>query len=97
MTRRALVVAMCVLPALAQRTAAADRLPIAIPIAVFVAVVGDDEKKALGALARIDKEWHPSSAAPLIELLHFVQSRRVLGRGGPGGVPCFHFYQGPLC
>ena len=83
---------MCALPTLAQRAAAADKLPKTnaipttlptakpTPIAVFAAATGDDENKALAALARINKEWHPSSAAPLIELVSFVQSRRVLSQ-----------------
>ena len=54
--------------------------PDMLPIGVFVAVIGDDETKALAALARIEREWHDSSAAMLIEMVHFVPSRRVLAQ-----------------
>ena len=50
-----------------------------LPLDVFVAVIGDDEKRALAALAQIEQNWHESSAAMLIEMIHFVPSRRVLG------------------
>ena len=60
----------------AQR-AAARQMPLALD--VFTAVIGEDEKKALAALTRIEQNWHESSAAMLIEMIHFVPSRRVLG------------------
>ncbi|WP_428423071.1 DUF3179 domain-containing protein [Methylibium sp.] len=49
-----------------------------LPLGVFTAVIGDDEKEALAALARIEQSWHESSAAMLIEMIHFAPSRRVL-------------------
>ena len=49
-----------------------------LPLNVFTAVVGDDEAKALAALERIERNWHPSSAALLLEMVHRVPSRRVL-------------------
>ncbi len=51
-----------------------------VPIGVFVDAIGDDETKALAALARIGQEWHESSAALLIEMVHYVPNRRVLQR-----------------
>jgi hypothetical protein len=58
------------------RPAATRQAPLALD--VFVAVIGEDEKKALAALAQIDKNWHESSAAMLIEMIHFVPSRKAL-------------------
>ena len=49
-----------------------------LPLDVFAAVIGEDEKKALAALARIEQNRHESSAAMLIEMIHSVPSRRVL-------------------
>ena len=49
-----------------------------LPLDVFAAVIGEDEKKALAALARIEQNRNESSAAMLIEMIHFVPSRRVL-------------------
>ena len=49
-----------------------------LPLDVFAAVIGEDEKKALAALARIEQNRHESSAAMLIEMIHFVPGRRVL-------------------
>lgn len=51
-----------------------------VPIAAFADAIGDDETKALAALARISQDWHESSAALLIEMVHRVPSRRVLQR-----------------
>ena len=51
-----------------------------LPLGVFMAVVGDDEGKALAALERIDQNWHESSAAMLIEMIQHAPSRRVLVR-----------------
>ena len=51
-----------------------------VPISVFADAIGDDETKALAALARIGQEWHESSAALLIEMVHRVPGRRVLQR-----------------
>ena len=51
-----------------------------LPLGVFTAVAGDDETKALAALDRIERNWHESSAAMLIEMVHRVPSRRVLVR-----------------
>jgi len=51
-----------------------------LPLGVFTAVVGDDETKALAALERIERNWHESSAAMLIEMVYRVPSRRVLVR-----------------
>lgn len=59
--------------------AAATRADV-LPIGVFMAVIGDDETKALAALARIEREWNDSSAALLIEMVHFAPSRRVLAQ-----------------
>ena len=59
------------------RPAAARQTQLALQ--VFVAVVGDDEKKALAALAHIEQNWRESSAAMLIDMIHFVPSRKVLG------------------
>jgi hypothetical protein len=55
---------------------AAVKVPL--PLDVFVAVVAGDEKKALAALARIERDGDESSAAMLIEMLSFVQSRPAL-------------------
>ena len=49
-----------------------------LPLDVFMAVIAEDESKALAALARIDHNWQESSAAMLIEMVHFAPSRRVL-------------------
>ena len=62
--------------AAAQVTQAARAGPV--PLAVFVDVLGDDETKAQAAVARIAANWHESSAALLIEMIHFVPSRRAL-------------------
>jgi hypothetical protein len=51
-----------------------------LPLEVFTAVVGDEEAKALAALERIERNWHESSAAMLIEMVFRVPSRRVLFR-----------------
>ena len=51
-----------------------------LPLAEFTAVIGDDETKALAALARIDENWRDSSAALLVEMVYRVPSRRVLAR-----------------
>ena len=51
-----------------------------LPLGVFTAVAGDDESKALAALERIERTWHESSAALLIEMVYRVPSRRVLAR-----------------
>ena len=49
-----------------------------LPIAPFVDAIGEDEAKALVAVSRIGKDWHDSSAAMLIEMVHLVPSRKVL-------------------
>ena len=54
--------------------------PDYLPLGVFTAVVGDDEAKALAALARIERHWHDSSLAMLIEMAHHAPSRRVLAQ-----------------
>ncbi len=68
-----------------------DRVPAAKPAAarqtllapsVFIAVVSDDESKALAALTLIEQKWHESSAAMLIEMLSFVSTRRVFAAAG---------------
>ncbi len=51
-----------------------------LPLGVFTAVFGDDETKALAALDRIERHWHESSSALLIEMVHRAPSRRVLAR-----------------
>jgi hypothetical protein len=51
-----------------------------LPLGVFTAVVGDDESQALAALDRIERNWHESSAAMLIDMVPRVPSRRVLVR-----------------
>jgi hypothetical protein len=61
-----------VLPTL---STAADKAP---PIAIFTAVMGADEAKAMAALARIENQWHESSAALLIEMVYRAPNRRVL-------------------
>ena len=48
------------------------------PLAVFSDALGDDESKAVAAITRIAENWHESSAALLIEMIHFMQSRRAL-------------------
>ena len=45
---------------------------------MFTTVVGNDEAKAIDALTRIEDNWHESSAALLIEMVHRVPSRRAL-------------------
>lgn len=65
-------------PAQPPRAAAPRQAPL--PLGVFTAVVGGDEAKALAALARIERNWHESSSALLIEMVHRVPSRRVLVR-----------------
>ena len=52
--------------------------PSALPLSDFAALIADDETKASAALARIGAQWHESSAALLIEMVHHVSSRRVL-------------------
>jgi len=52
--------------------------PSALPLSDFAALIADDETKASAALARIGAQWHESSAALLIEMVHHVRSRRVL-------------------
>jgi hypothetical protein len=54
---------------------AADKAP---PISVFSTVIGADEPKALAALSQIEKQWHESSAALLIEMVYRAPNRRVL-------------------
>ena len=49
-----------------------------VPLTVFADVLGDDENKAVAAVTRIAENWHESSAALLIEMIHFVPSRRAL-------------------
>ena len=58
------------------RSAAARQLYL--PLDVFAAVIGEDEKMALAALTRIEQNGHESSASMLIEMIHFVPGRRVL-------------------
>ncbi len=60
------------------RAAAAKAAPL--PLSVFAAVVGDDAAKSLAALDRIERHWHESSAALLIEMVYAAPSRRVLAR-----------------
>ncbi len=93
--RRLLLSLLCAAPHLT--APAADRAPGAqsarpapttaaqaalLAPAVFIAVVSDDEKKALAALLRIEQRWHESSAAMLIEMLSFVSTRRVFMAAG---------------
>ena len=49
-----------------------------VPLTVFEDVLGDDENKAVAAVMRIAENWHESSAALLIEMIHFVPSRSAL-------------------
>ena len=51
-----------------------------LPVDVFIAVASADEAKALAALARIENEWHESSAAMLIEMIYRVPGRAALVR-----------------
>ena len=62
--------------AAAQITQAARAAPV--QLSVFADVLGDDENKAVAAVTRIASNWHESSAALLIEMIHFVPSRRTL-------------------
>ena len=95
LTASALLLVSCLAPPLAAQTA--DRVPAPKPAkpapptaarpallapTVFIAVVSDDEKKALAALLRIEQNWHESSAAMLIEMLSFVSTRRVFMAAG---------------
>ena len=61
----------------AQPTSPAAQRQAQLPLGVFTALVGDDEKQALAALDRIERTWHESSAAMLIEMVYRVPSRRV--------------------
>ena len=61
----------------AQPTSPAAQRQAQLPLGVFTALVGDDEKQALAALDRIERTWHESSAAMLIEMVSRVPSRRV--------------------
>lgn len=70
-------------PPTAQGTGAPAPAPTpapALPPAVFLAVVGDDERQAQDALIRIERQWHDSSFALLIEMVPHVPSRRVLAQ-----------------
>ena len=49
-----------------------------VQLTVFADVLGNDENKAVAAVTRITENWHGSSAALLIEMIHFVPSRRAL-------------------
>ena len=49
-----------------------------LPIADYIAVVGEDETAALAALNRIDKFADEASTALLIEMVHQVPNRNVL-------------------
>ena len=62
--------------AVAQSALAPRAVPV--PLTVFAAVLGDNETKAMAAVSRITDNWHESSAALLIEMIHFVPSRRAL-------------------
>ncbi len=62
--------------ATAQSALAARAGPV--PLTVLADVLGDDENRAMAAVTRISENWHESSAAPLIEMIHFVPSRRAL-------------------
>lgn len=59
-----------------QKPAANDFLPIS----TFTALTGNDEKKALAAITRIEQNWHEAYAAMLIESIYQVPSRQVLAR-----------------
>ena len=85
--------------AAAQITQAPRAVPV--PLAVVADVLGDDENKAVAAVARIAENWHESSVAMLIEMIHFVPSRRALksvlalierasGRAFEGGVDVWY-------
>jgi Protein of unknown function (DUF3179) len=50
----------------------------ALPLGVFTTIIGNDEAKASAALSRVEKEWHESYAALLIEMVYRAPSRRVL-------------------
>ena len=49
-----------------------------VPLTVFADLLREDENKAMAAVTRIAENWHETSAALLIEMIHFVPSRRVL-------------------
>ena len=51
-----------------------------LPLNVFTALIGNDEKVALEALNTIENNWREAYAALLIETVYEVQSRRVLAR-----------------
>ena len=72
------------LPAAAQGTGAAARsAPVAtartgvVPLAVFYALVGEDETRALAALKRIGEGWQNAYAAMLLEMMGSLPGRRV--------------------
>jgi hypothetical protein len=63
--------------------AAADKAALqakhqALPLSVFTTIIGNDEVKAIAALSRVEKEWHESSAALLMEMVYRAPNRRVL-------------------
>ena len=49
-----------------------------LPLAVFLDAIGDNDAKARAAIDRIGKDWHESSAAPVIEMLDFVRNPYVV-------------------
>ncbi len=49
-----------------------------LPIHFFADLVGDDEAFAVRALKRIEREWHDSSTAMLIESIQFAAGRQTL-------------------
>ena len=79
--RRTLIAALPLQAALWGASAAAQSAltprALPVPLTVFANVFGDDEAKAVAAVTRIAKNWHESSAALLIEMIHFVPSRQV--------------------
>lgn len=60
------------------KAAAAKAAPL--PLSVFTTVIGNDTAKSLAALDRIERQWHESSAALLIEMVYAAPSRPVLAR-----------------
>lgn len=77
--RRRLIAALWLPVGLSPTRVAAQAVrPNALPLSDFAALIADDETKASSALERIGAQWHESSAALLIEMVHHVRSRRVL-------------------
>ena len=83
-----LALACLAIPAVAEQSSSKPSQPARttlartghLPFDTFTALIGDDETKALAAVARIGENWRESSAAMLIEMVYHVPNRRVLAR-----------------